>query len=118
MSATDTEIKVKIIDMMSSTSRNIDINLPVGHPNGTDELNYEKGIKLEPKLIDTMPNIGSLGGSLVMAMGKGFGNMTSNITLVTSTGADICVSVTLGMYGELYCKTKENVAYTSQTLQL
>jgi hypothetical protein len=76
--------------MLDSTSFNTDIHLPVGHPSGTDDLNYGTGIVLTPMLLNITPNIGSVGGSLIYATVLGIGNMTTGVTLVTSSGFDIC----------------------------
>jgi hypothetical protein len=81
VNASDTEINVRIIDMLSSKSLNTDIHLPVGHPASLDELNYAKGISLIPKLLKVSPSIGSLGGALIIADVKGIGNMTKYVTL-------------------------------------
>ncbi len=79
--------------MIQSTSFNTDIHLPVGHPGGTDDLNYATGISLTPRIHSVSPNVGSLGGALIIADVRGFGNMTTSVTLVTSSGIDICASV-------------------------
>ena len=100
ISATDTEIHVRIVDMMQSTSLNTDIHLPSGHPSGTDDLNYGTGINLTPRIHSVSPNIGSLGGSLIYASGRGIGSMTTGATLITAAGVDICASVAITKYGE------------------
>jgi len=89
ISASDTEVKVRIVDMMTSTSLNTDIHLPSGHPAGTDDLNYATGINLTPRIHSVAPNVGSIGGSLIIAEVRGIGNMTTGVTLVSGT-VDIC----------------------------
>ena len=118
ISASDTQIKVRIVDMMKSTSLNTDIHLPVGHPGGTDDLNYATGITLIPRIHSVSPNVGSLGGALIVAEVRGFGNMTDAVTLVNSAGVDICASVTFNKYGELRCLTKEGMAIVDGPLSL
>jgi hypothetical protein len=46
------------------------------------------------------PNVGSIGGSLIVADVRGIGNMSTGVTLVSGT-IDICASVTIKKYGEL-----------------
>ena len=101
ISASDTQHRVRIVDMMTSTSLNTDIQLPTGHPGGTDDLNYATGISLTPRIHSVSPNVGSLGGALIVAEVRGFGNMTTGVTLVTATGVDICATATVTMYGSL-----------------
>jgi hypothetical protein len=74
ISASDTEVKVRIIDMLSSVSLNTDIHLPSGHPAGLDDMNYGTGISLTPRLHAISPNVGSLGGALIYADVRGIGN--------------------------------------------
>ncbi len=117
ISASDTEVKVRIVDMMTSTSLNTDIHLPSGHPAGTDDLNYASGISLTPRIHSVAPNVGSIGGSLIIAEVRGIGNMTTGVTLVSGT-VDICASVTIKKYGELQCLTKEKLVVVDGALSL
>jgi hypothetical protein len=119
ISASDTMIKVRIVDMIQSTSLNTDIHLPVGHPGGTDDLNYATGITITPRIHAVSPNLGSLGGALIVAEVRGFGNMTTDaVTLVNSANTDICATVTFTKYGELRCLTKEGLTVTDGPLSL
>ena len=106
ISASDTLILVRIVDMIQSTSFNTDIHLPVGHPGGTDAMNYGTGITLTPRIHSVSPNVGSLGGALIVAEVRGFGNMTTAVTLVNSAGVDICSEVSVVKYGQLKCLTR------------
>jgi hypothetical protein len=117
ISASDTEVKVRIVDMMTSTSLNTDIHLPSGHPAGTDDLNYATGISLTPRIHSVSPNVGSIGGSLIIADVRGIGNMTTGVTLVSGT-VDICASVSIKKYGELQCLTKEKIVVVDTALSL
>jgi hypothetical protein len=63
------------------------------------------------------PNVGSIGGSLIVADVRGIGNMSTGVTLVSGT-LDICASVTIKKYGELQCLTKERVAVADGALSL
>jgi hypothetical protein len=106
ISASDTLIKVRIVDMIQSTSFNTDIHLPVGHPGGTEDMNYGTGIDLTPRIHSVSPNVGSSGGALIVAEVRGFGNMTAAVTLVNSAGVDICTEVSVAKYGQLKCLTR------------
>lgn len=112
ISASDTEVKVRIVNMMSSSSMNTDIHLPSGHPAGTDDLNYAVGINLTPRIHAVSPNVGSLGGTLIFADVRGIGNMTTGVTLATTAGVEICASVSIKKYGELQCLTKDKFVVT------
>ncbi len=104
--------------MMSSSSMNTDIHLPSGHPAGTDNLNYAVGINLTPRLHAISPSVGSLGGTLIYADVRGIGNMSTEVTLATAAGVDICASVSIKKYGELQCLTKERLAIIDGSLSL
>jgi hypothetical protein len=94
-------LKVKIVNILTTSSLNTDIHLPVGHPGGTDDLNYATGITLTPRIHGITPSVGSLGGALITADVRGFGNMTTDVQLVTSAGIEICATVTIVKYGEV-----------------
>jgi len=102
-----------------STTLDIDVFLPIGHP-GTDTTTLTTvGITLDPRLHSISPNVGSLGGTMILAEVQGLGTLTEGVTLVTSTGVDLCQSVTLPAYGQVLCLTKEGLALeTADTLQL
>jgi len=55
ISASNTEIKVKIIDMLSSTSSNIDIYLPSGTPDDSNTNMITQGFTLTPRLHSVTP---------------------------------------------------------------
>ena len=76
VNASDTEINVRIIEMLSYISLNTDIHLPTGYPANTDDLNYATGIQLTSRIHGIKPSIGSLGGALIIADVRGIGNMT------------------------------------------
>jgi hypothetical protein len=86
ISASDTEIKAKIIHVSDSTTLDVEVQLLNGVPggNGMETLNYNTGITLIPRLHSISPSVGSLGGTLIVADVRGFGNMTKNVTLITS----------------------------------
>jgi hypothetical protein len=105
VNASDTEINVRIMSMMSSVSLNTDIHLPTGHPGDLDDLNYKIGIKLTPRIHGISPSVGSLGGALIVADVRGIGNMTTNVTLVTGTGTNVCAKVKIVKYGQVQCLT-------------
>lgn len=65
-----------------------------------ETLNYNTGITVIPRLHSISPSVGSLGGTLILADVRGFGNMTKNVTLITSdTQVDICTSAVVSKYG-------------------
>jgi hypothetical protein len=104
VNASNTEINVRIMSMMSSVSLNTDIHLPTGHPGDLDDLNYKTGIKLTPRIHGILPSLGSLGGALIVADVRGIGIMTENVTLVTlvtGTGTNVCAKVKIVKYGQV-----------------
>jgi hypothetical protein len=83
-------LDVRIVNLKSSTTSDIDIFLPTGHP-GADTISLTTvGITLDPRIHGISPNVGSLGGTLLVADVRGIGILTEGVTLVTSTGAEIC----------------------------
>lgn len=48
ISASDKEVKVKIIKMLSNTTMNIRFYLPIGTPDGTEDMRLTTGITLTP----------------------------------------------------------------------
>lgn len=79
--------------MQSSFTLNVKVYLPIGIPDGTEDLTINTGITLAPQFISVNPKIGSAAGSLIVATVKGVGPNTPNVTLVTSNGTSICDSV-------------------------
>ncbi len=78
------------MNVKSSTTSDIDIFLPTGHPGSDTTSLTTVGITLDPRLHGITPNVGSLGGTLLVAEVRGIGTLTPNVTLVTSTGVEIC----------------------------
>lgn len=64
------------------------------------------GLTMTPLFLSVSPSEGSPAGSLITAIVKGVGASTSSVTLTTSSGVDICASVTITAYGVIQCKTK------------
>ena len=83
-------LDVRIVNVKSSTTLDIDIFLPIGHPGSDTTSLTTVGITLDPRLHGIAPNVGSLGGTLIVADVRGIGTQTGEVTLVTSTGVDIC----------------------------
>ena len=115
--ANDTAVEVQIVNMLDSSSLNIDFYLPIGIPAGTDGLQYGTGISLIPQFLSVTPNIGSPAGSLLTASVKGVGTMTQNVTLLLANGTNICKSVIITSYGVVQCITKVMIVADS-TLQV
>ena len=117
VNASDTELNVRITNMLSSVSLNTDIHLPAGHPDGLDDLNYKTGIVLTPRIHGITPAVGSLGGALIVADVRGIGNMSESVTIVSGT-TNVCASVKIVKYGQVQCLTKENLMLTDGALAL
>jgi hypothetical protein len=105
LSASATEIKVQVTEMLSSHSTNIQFYLPEGSPSGMETL-LEEGITLNPLMLSVSPGIGSPAGSIITAIVKGVDPLATVLTLITSTGTDICEKVEIPVYGTIKCKTK------------
>lgn len=74
--ADDTTVKVQIIDIMDSFTLNVDVYLPIGIPDGIEDLSFNTGVTLTPKLLSVSPNVGSPAGTIITATVKGVGSMT------------------------------------------
>jgi hypothetical protein len=114
--ANDQFLKIKIANVLSSYTLNIKINLPTGYPNSDTTSLLTEGITLDPRLHNVQPSIGSLGGSLIIAEVRGVGVNSLAVTLLTQDGIDICQEVKIPKYGQVLCRTKENLAIAQTTL--
>jgi hypothetical protein len=76
--------------MSSSFTLNVNLYLPIGFPDGTEDLTINKGITLVPQFLSLSPNIGSLAGSIITAYVRGVGINTPGVSLIDSTGHSIC----------------------------
>ena len=83
-------LDVRIVNVKSSTTSDIDIFLPTGNPGSDTTSLTTVGITLDPRLHGITPNVGSLGGTLLVADVRGIGTLTEGVTLVSSTGVEIC----------------------------
>lgn len=106
LSASDTDIKVELTGLLGNLTRNVDLYLPLGIPDGMEDMLYTSGIQLSPIFTRFYPNSGSPQGTLITAQVRGVGVNTSPVTLVNSAGTDICASVTIPTYGVVQCLTK------------
>ena len=97
--ASSSLLKVKIVDILSSTTSNIDIYLPSGTPDDSSTTLGTTGFTLTPRLQSVTPNTGSIGGSLIVAKVPGIGVQSTGYTLTNQAGADICISKNVTKYG-------------------
>ena len=98
---------------------NMMVYFDVGLPEGYNTVIVGKSFTLEPRLISVSPNVGSVGGSLLMAKIEGMGPMLDSSdaywalhggTLVdNATGADLCEKVIVQNYSNIACTTKPGV---------
>lgn len=116
ISASDTEIRVQITSMLNQFTRNIDVYLPIGIPDGLDDLTMNTGINLTAKFISSAPQYGSWAGSQITAQVRGIGTKTTGVTLMAGS-VDICETVTIPSYGVVVCKTKA-ANYTTTSLRV
>ena len=91
--------------MLTSSSKNIQFYLPQGTPAGVEQL-LTAGITLTPTIISVSPSTGSPAGSIIIAAVKGVGTSSTPVTLTSSSGTDLCASVTIPSFGVVQCKTK------------
>lgn len=67
ISGSDTELKVQITSMINQLTMNVDLFLPIGIPEGLEELTMTTGITLIPKFLSINTHTGSPGGTLITA---------------------------------------------------
>jgi len=87
----------------------------VGLPKGYNTVIMGKSFTLTPKLVSVSPNVGSVGGSLLIAKLEGVGplldksetyfNAHGGTLIDNSTGASICSKVEIRNYSEVACTT-------------
>ena len=105
LSSNDTTVQALIVNVLDSSSKNIQFNLPVGVPDDTADLSANLGISMIPQFLSLSPNVGSPAGSLLTAHVPGVGINTSGITLQDSDGKNLCRSVKVSSYGIVECIT-------------
>jgi hypothetical protein len=115
--ASDSELKVQIVNMINQVSLNVDIYLPIGTPAGTESLTLTDGVAISPKFLSIDINSGSPAGSIITASVRGVGTNNTGLTLASGT-TDICERVTIPKYGVIKCKTKAMSISTSTSLKL
>jgi hypothetical protein len=64
------------VSVNSSTTSDIDVLLPTGHPGSDSTSLATVGITLDPRLNGIRPNVGSLGGTRIVAEVRGVGLLT------------------------------------------
>ena len=73
---------------------------------------------MTPNLLTISPSSGSAGGTLLTVTGTGFGTATAGLTLVDSSGTDVCASVSITGYGTFTCMTKAVEILTTNALSI
>jgi hypothetical protein len=68
--------------MSSSFTLNVNIYLPIGFPDGTEDLTITTGLTLSLQSISLTPNVRSVAGSIITASIKGIGINTKGVVLV------------------------------------
>jgi hypothetical protein len=75
----------------------------VGIPKGNSIV--QSALTLTPKLVSLSVQIGSAGGTLILANIHGIGLGTTGLELVDSTGTSICQRTMILGYGYMMCQT-------------
>lgn len=104
----------------------MNVYFDVGLPKGFDTVVRTKTFDLEPRLISVTPNVGSIGGSVLVARVEGLGPLSNTSsaywalhggTLVDNvSGTDICTKVKVRGYGEIECTTTPGVINASTVI--
>ena len=112
VSVSPTEIVVKIVDLDSGLDAStIEIYTVEGLPNGLTETLFTDGLTVDPQLVGLSMNTGSASGGIIYAVVEGAG-VEDDLTLVDSSGADVCTTATMKSYSLLECIMGAN-AYTT-----
>ena len=99
----------------SDSANVVTIYFPDGYPAGYDTVTT---VAVTPNLVSISPATGSAGGTLLTVTGTGFGSKTTGLTLVDSTGADVCARVENISYGTFNCMTKPGEILKTNALKL
>merc|ERR1711893_251305 len=99
----------------SDSANVVTIYFPDGYPAGYDTVTT---VAVTPNLVSISPATGSAGGTLLTVTGTGFGSATSGLTLVDSSGTDVCAKVENISYGQFTCMTKPMEILKTNTLKL
>lgn len=93
-----------------------DVGTPIGHDTVVDG----KSFVLSPKLVSLSPNVGSVGGSVLVAQLEGLGEITSSTLsgdlIDMATGSSICQSFKVRSYGVVECLTIPGVINTGTVI--
>lgn len=126
VSVTSTKAIFRVSDINGWTLSNMNVYFDVGLPKGFDTVVRGKSFELSPRLISVTPNVGSIGGSVLVARVEGLGPLSDTSdaywalhggTLVdNATGTDICSKVKVRSYGELECITTPGVINASTVI--
>ena len=99
----------------SETANAVSIYFPDGFPTGYASVTT---VAVTPTLVSISPSSGSAGGTLLTITGTGIGSKTKDLTLVDSTGTDVCASVSITSYGTFTCMTKAMEILQTNSLQM
>lgn len=114
ISVSSNELVFEIVDMLSSSSTDIELYLAEGVPAGME--NIAAGITLEPTFISLSPQVGSSGGSLVTVTVSGVGTTATDVMLKNGS-TDFCSEATVVSYGVITCQTIAGEVASSDTIQ-
>lgn len=93
ISLTSTKAIFRVTNITGWVLNNMNVYFDVGYPAGYD-LVQNQTFTLSPKLLSISPNVGSVGGSLLVAKLEGIGEITgatkSGTLVDSSTGDSIC----------------------------
>ena len=118
LSYTTDSLDVKLIDINSGSATNaIEVYFLAGVPDGLNAAPFSDGLSFDPAFIKLSTNEGSAAGSTIYAVVEGQG-VGDNLTLVDSTGSDICASASMVAYSLLECVTNADLTFTSEALRV
>jgi hypothetical protein len=116
-SVSQTEVIVEVNNTLGTSSTDLKLYTMEGIPDGHSII--EAGISLDPKILAIYPQTGSTGGSVVNATVSGVGTETEGVTLVDSSGNDMCQEVIIPEWGVVSCLTVTgDLGYTVLSLEV
>jgi hypothetical protein len=101
---TATQAKFRVSDVTSGTLASPFLYFPVGLP--AEHALVAAGATLEPRLTQISPNVGSVGGTEIIATVHGVGTATEGLDLIDRNGDSICQTLTITAYSVVKCVTK------------
>lgn len=113
---TDTVATFTVTEVLDETSSNVRLYFSNGLPQNYDSYG---AATMTPTLVSISPSTGSSGGTLITVTAAAIGVNTADLNLaISSSGEEICETVSVTAYGTFTCLTKAMEITSADTIVL